>query len=41
MASSFATGYIACDINGDGVIDALDLIQADNNAAQSIERLTP
>ncbi len=41
MASSFATGYIACDINGDGVIDALDLIQADNNAAQSIERLIP
>jgi hypothetical protein len=35
QANAFATGYIPQDINGDGSIDALDLILIDNNAAIS------
>jgi hypothetical protein len=32
-ASNFSNGYINQDLNGNGLIDALDLILADNNAA--------
>ena len=35
QASLFATGYIPQDINGDGSVDALDLILIDNNAAMA------
>jgi hypothetical protein len=40
-ATTFGTGYIATDVNGDGVIDALDLILADNNAALGVSSSTP
>lgn len=32
-ATGFQTGYIDQDVNGDGMVDALDLILTDNNAA--------
>jgi hypothetical protein len=35
-ATAFATGYVATDANGDGSIDALDLILVDNNAANAV-----
>jgi len=40
-ASGFASGYLSTDINGDGIIDALDLIIADNNLSKSIEKPIP
>lgn len=40
-ANVFAEGYIPSDVNGDGTVDALDLILADNNAALSISSSTP
>jgi hypothetical protein len=40
-ATTFGTGYIATDVNGDGVIDAFDLILTDNNAALGISSATP
>jgi hypothetical protein len=33
QASAFGNGYIVEDINGDVMIDALDMIVIDNNAA--------
>ena len=35
-ASVFSTGYITDDVNGDGIVDAMDLILTDNNAANFI-----
>jgi hypothetical protein len=40
-ATGFQTGYIDQDINGDRVIDALDLILTDNNAAATRMVLRP
>lgn len=40
-ANVFAEGYIPSDVNGDGTVDAIDLILADNNAALSISNSTP
>lgn len=40
-ATGFATGYMAEDINGDGAVDALDLIVTDNNAAQAVSVAHP
>jgi hypothetical protein len=40
-ASSFSNGYINQDLNGDGVIDALDLINCDNNSANAISKQHP
>jgi hypothetical protein len=36
QSSSFGSGYIEQDVNGDAVVDALDLILTDNNAAAFI-----
>jgi hypothetical protein len=35
-ASSFGSGYVAQDLNGDGNIDALDMLLLDNNAAVGV-----
>lgn len=40
-AASFRRGYEDTDLNGDGVVDALDLIVGDNNAANSIQLVNP
>jgi hypothetical protein len=40
-ASLFVGGYIPHDLNGDAVVDALDLILIDNNAAESISKKSP
>jgi len=40
-ASIFQSGYLAVDLNGDGKVDALDLILADNNAAGFFKVLKP
>jgi len=40
-AISFANGYLVTDLNGDGIVDADDLILLDNNASVFIVRLTP
>jgi hypothetical protein len=37
----FVGGYIPHDLNGDAVVDALDLILIDNNAAESISKKSP
>jgi hypothetical protein len=34
-------GYLADDLNGDGAVDALDLILADNNAAHAVSVAHP
>jgi hypothetical protein len=41
QANAFATGYIPQDINGDGTVDALDLILIDNNAANAVNVAHP
>lgn len=41
VATSFGTGYIATDVNGDGTVDAFDLILTDNNAALGVSSSTP
>ncbi len=38
---SFTEGYILYDLNGDGTVDALDLILTDNNAALFISAFLP
>jgi hypothetical protein len=40
-ATTFASGYIAADANGDGTVDALDLILIDNNAAYAVNMAHP
>ena len=40
-ATAFATGYFPTDVNGDGTVDALDLILIDNNAAMSLSVAHP
>ena len=40
-ANVFLTGYLDQDINGDGAVDALDLILIDNNAAMAISVAHP
>ena len=40
-ATSFSLGYLTSDVNGDGVVDALDLILTDNNAAHFVMLLKP
>ena len=37
----FSTGYIAEDINGDGMLDAMDLILTDNNASVFVSAKLP
>jgi hypothetical protein len=41
QAQVFAKGYLAEDVNGDGTVDALDLIQTDNNAAAAVSVKRP
>lgn len=41
QAGIFAPGYLAEDINGDGIVDALDLILTDNNAADFVSVKKP
>lgn len=41
QANLFATGFAPEDLNGDGGIDALDMILCDNNAALQVEVVTP
>jgi FlaG/FlaF family flagellin (archaellin) len=38
---SFSEGYVLNDLNGDGTVDALDLILIDNNAALFISTVLP
>jgi len=40
-AALFGRGYVATDVNGDGTVDALDLILTDNNAALGVTSSTP
>jgi hypothetical protein len=40
-ATAFTSGYIAADANGDGTVDALDLILIDNNAANAVSVAHP
>jgi hypothetical protein len=40
-ASEFASGYLTADVNGDGVVDALDMVMTDNNAANFVVVKTP
>ena len=40
-ANTFTTGYMSADANGDGIVDALDMIITDNNAARFIVKITP
>lgn len=40
-ANSFANGYLQTDLNGDGVVDADDLILLDNNTALFIVKVAP
>ncbi len=40
-AFNFASGYIATDINGDGVTDATDQAIEDNNAANFVGKVVP
>ncbi len=40
-ASTFSTGYIVNDCNGDGLVDAADLIMADNNSSLFIVSMHP
>jgi hypothetical protein len=40
-ANTFTSGYLPEDSNGDGVVDAMDLIMTDNNAARFIITLHP
>jgi hypothetical protein len=37
----FSTGYVPNDLNGDGVVDALDLIMVENNALNFISVILP
>lgn len=41
QAAVFTRGYVPADVNGDGVVDALDLILIDNNAANSVSATRP
>ena len=40
-SNNFSAGFLVDDTNGDGVIDALDMLLIDNNAALGIEKKTP
>lgn len=40
-ASGSMQGYIVTDLNGDAIVDALDLIQADGNASNFVTAHTP
>ena len=40
-ATIFNAGYLDTDLNGDGHIDVLDLILAQNNAILFISSITP
>jgi hypothetical protein len=41
QAANFGAGYISEDINGDGSVDALDMIILDNNAAAFAAAVLP
>lgn len=40
-AAAFTSGYVPRDMNGDGVVDTLDMILTDNNAAAFISTVKP
>lgn len=40
-SNAFSTGYLSTDINGDGLVDALDLVTVDNNAVKFISSVFP
>ncbi len=40
-AKTFLSGYIAVDANGDGILDAADMIITDNNASKFVVKLHP
>jgi pimeloyl-ACP methyl ester carboxylesterase len=40
-AGSFTKGYVSSDINGNGVVDGLDLILIDNNADAGVVKKSP
>jgi hypothetical protein len=40
-ANNFSTGFLVDDTNGDGAIDALDIVLIDNNAALGVEKKAP
>ena len=39
--STFTTGYVNSDINGDGLVDSSDMIVLDNNSALFISKVVP
>jgi hypothetical protein len=41
QAAAFSSAYLPEDLNGDGLVDALDLILSDNNARSTVVSLTP
>jgi hypothetical protein len=41
LSSSFATGYMPEDVNGDGLVDSSDLIGVDNNASAFVATILP
>lgn len=40
-AGNFSAGYMATDLNGDGLVDSGDMILLDNNAANFISTVHP
>lgn len=40
-ANTFQTGYIPQDVNGDGIVDSLDIILTDNNEQLFVSAITP
>jgi hypothetical protein len=39
--AAFNTGYLATDVNGDGLVDSSDMILIDNNASTFISSVLP
>ncbi|MEZ4824320.1 MAG: hypothetical protein R2942_18760 [Ignavibacteria bacterium] len=40
-ASSFTTGYVSSDMNGDNVVDLTDLVITSNNASAFVAKIVP
>jgi len=40
-SSTFTSGYLPEDANGDGIVDAMDLIMTDNNASNFVGAILP
>jgi hypothetical protein len=40
-ANTFTSGYMPADANGDGIVDAMDMIMTDNNASNFAVAIRP